>query len=220
MTFWMFCTHQCRGTGMMRRAFFFLYLVLAAVPAHASAIFTLGNNPQPGEENILFSGGTGTAISGVTASSSVTVNFSSTTDTLIASAAGSPSQITADDGLLNRVAISVPSGTFGDLIFNPVISVGGPAGGTLTVTAATNDGVFSFEYTLGSGNNFLTITTAGGERLSSVALSAPDGFNTLSQVRISDVNGGAVVPEPASLCLFGLGLSGIGARRWRRHKQS
>ena len=47
-------------------------------------IFTLGNNPQPGEENILLnSGDVGSPIFGLTNQTNLPVSFSSTTDTLL-----------------------------------------------------------------------------------------------------------------------------------------
>jgi hypothetical protein len=58
--------------------------LLASAPAHATVIFTLGNNPQPVEENILLnSGDVGSPIFGLTNQTNLPVSFSSTTDTLL-----------------------------------------------------------------------------------------------------------------------------------------
>ena len=74
-------------------------LVLMA-SAYADAVFTLGNNPQPNEENVLFNSPmTGTTIKGLTNRSDTPIQFSSTTDTLRAS--GGQSDIDAMDGLIN-----------------------------------------------------------------------------------------------------------------------
>src|SRR4051794_11292420 len=139
-------------------------------PSQANIIFTLGNNPQPGEENVLLNKGTtGNTVFGETNKSGTTVQFTSTQT--LAEPANGQARIEATDGStqigLTNVTISVPGGTYGDLIFNPSITgTVGTAGGTLTVSVTDNFGTVSpFTYTLGNGNNFLTITTSGGESI-------------------------------------------------------
>ncbi len=70
----------------MKLGSFLSFAVLAAafsLPASAGVVFMLGNNPQPGEENVLLNNGTtGTTVFGTTNQSSITVQFTSTTDTL------------------------------------------------------------------------------------------------------------------------------------------
>src|SRR4051812_15240183 len=104
-----------------------LAFALAPLSAHATVVFTDGNNPQqPGEENVLYgSSQTGSLITGVTNQSHTTVDFSSTTDTLVTTANGQ-ANLTAQDGLINQVTISVPGSTFGDLIINPFLGTGNP----------------------------------------------------------------------------------------------
>jgi hypothetical protein len=47
--------------------------------AHADIIFTIGNHPQPSEENVLLNNGTtGNQVTGVTNTTSKVVDFSST----------------------------------------------------------------------------------------------------------------------------------------------
>jgi hypothetical protein len=152
-----------------------LFLVWSSA-AHATAIFEFGNHPQqPGEENILFQGGeTGMVVTGITNQSHLAVQFSSSTDSLVETAAGQ-ANLTAQDGLLNTITISVPNGSFTDLIFNPHCPTPSPEGcGSATVTAVTNDGTFLFTYPggLGNGENFLTILAINGETLSSVTIDA------------------------------------------------
>src|SRR3954453_12317762 len=56
-------------------------LILFLVPGlcEANAIFTPGNNPQPGEENVLLNNGTtGNTVQGTTNQTATVVNFSST----------------------------------------------------------------------------------------------------------------------------------------------
>jgi len=159
-------------------------LVLIA-SAYGDAIFELGNHPQPNEENILFhTAQMGTTIDGFTNQSDTLVQFSSTTDTLVGS--GGQSDVDAMDGLINNITVTVPGHTFLDLIFNPFKPA---SANDLVVTAVTNDGTFTFTYGDTHGNNFLTITTIGGETISSVTIDSASGFQDLKQPRISGISG-------------------------------
>src|SRR5262245_8041076 len=122
--------------------------------AQAGIIFQTGNNPQPGEENILLNDGdTGTTVSGVTNQSGLIVDFSSTTDTLVVPSGGQ-ARIEAEDGLVNNITITVPPvplGSFNDFIVNPF-----NGSGTATLTAIANEPgggtqTFTFTYQLGNG---------------------------------------------------------------------
>jgi hypothetical protein len=191
--------------------------MLWSATASADVVFTLGNNPQPGEENVLLTAGaTGASIFGLTNSSATSVKFSSTTDTLIVPIA-TPGQITAIDDILSNLSVSVPGGSFQDLIIDPRSS-----GGTLDITVLANElgggtATSTFSYTLTGGTNFLTITAINGETLSKVSLDASGGFLNLQAPRISGV-ATATVPEPTSLILVSLGAAGIAALARRRAK--
>lgn len=179
-----------------------LFLIASA---YADAVFTLGNHHQTGEENILFhTDQMGATIDGFTDRSDTMVQFSSTTDTLIGS--GGQSDVDAADGAINNITISVPGHTFLDLIINPFKP---GTDGDLIVTVLTNTGPFHFTYGDTHGNNFLTITTIGGEVIDSVTINSVNGFLDLKQPRISGISGVTLVPEPSSILLLGSGLLGI-----------
>jgi hypothetical protein len=200
--------------------------MLAPSPARAQVVFTLGNNPQPGEENVLLNNANqfGTTIFGTTQQSDIQVQFSSTLNldeppngqARVEAVSGGPGS--SPVGLTN-VTISAPGFSFGDLIFNPDITgTIGTKGGNAHITAVATDGTFTFDYTLGNGNNFLTLTTSGGELMSSVSISysLPDGFTDLRQVRISGLTA-AAVPEPGTLLgACALTLVGLGYTWYRR----
>jgi hypothetical protein len=193
---------------------FAILIACSATAARADSVtFTPGNNPQSDEENILLnSGATGTTVFGLTNQTLLQVAFSSTTDMLVEPSSGQ-ARVEALDALVNNITISVPNGTFHDIILNPFFG-----SGTATVTVLTaNNQTFTFSYSLANGENFLTIVADQGTSISSVTVSAPGGFTDLRQPRIS----GAVanVPEPATLLLFGFGLLGTASvLRRRRHR--
>ena len=114
-------------------------LSFASSTASASVMFIPGNNPQPGEQNVLFITGTGTTVSGMTNMSNTLVNFSSSTgQTLITNSSGQAKITTEDNGgLITSINVSSPGNTFTDFIGNPEHS------GAFTVTVKTNDGTFT-----------------------------------------------------------------------------
>jgi hypothetical protein len=184
-----------------------------ALQARAVTVtFTIGNHPQANEENILLNTGTsGSTVTGVTNTSGLTVNFSSTTDTLSEPSQGQ-ARVEALDGLLNNVTISVPGGSFTDLILNPFdgpVTGHPPVGSNATVTVAAGGG--TFVYALANGQNFLTIVATSGV-IGSVTIDAPAGFADLRQPRIS---GAAVVPLPAAAWSGLVLLGGLAAAKWK-----
>ena len=174
---------------------------------------SLGNHPQPNEQNILF-GSTqmGATVFGSTNFTDTTVQFSSTTDGLMVTSSGQ-ARVTAVDGLINDITTTIPGSAF--VILNPFKPA---VNSDLTVTVTMNDSsVFTFgPYGSINGNNFLTITTSGGELISGVTIDSTGGFQDLRQPRIS-ASAVSPVPESSSLLLFlfGSGVLGLGVL-WRK----
>ena len=184
-----------------------------AQSAQATIIFTPGNHPQPGEMNILFGAAeTGSTITGQ--AGGIDVQFASlTAQTLHQNAAGQAQITNNAGGILTSIAITVPGHTFQDFILN-LQGLSGNASVSVTDNLS-NVASFTLAAGPGGGANFLTITTAPGELITDISISAANGFDNFKQPRISGISGGSV-PEPASLALLGSAL--LGYRLFRRQK--
>jgi hypothetical protein len=197
-----------------------LSVVISITPvlAHATISFELGNNPQPDEENVLLNtGAVGSIVVGTTNQTGIDVNFSSTTDTLSAPSNGQ-ARVEAEDGAVNNITVSVPGGTYIDLIVNPF---NGEGDATITVIANEPGGgqtTNTFLYTLGNGQNFVTIVASGGETIASTTIDAPGGFADLRQPRISGAELPGRVPEPGIALLLGSALGAVALYRGRTRR--
>jgi hypothetical protein len=188
-----------------------------SLPAHATVTFTPGNHPQPDEDNILLMDmTTGSPVTGVTNMGGITVDFSSTTDSLTEPNSGQ-ARVGSTDGAVNDLNIFVPGGDYTDLIINPFLD--DSPDGSATVDVTTNMGLSTFTYDLSNGSNFLTIVASGGEKITNTEITSDSGFGDLRQPRISGAEIGTtpVVPEPCTLALLGSGmLPLIGTLRRRK----
>src|SRR4051812_8636287 len=202
------------------------FLLLAALTfllpslSWATITFTVGNNPQPGEENVLLSSGaTGNSVQGATNQTHFGVNFIST-QTITEPSSGQ-ARIEATNGsqiALTNVAFSLAGGgTFTDAIFNMFIGgTIGTSGANATITVNGSMGTSMFTQPIGNGQNFLTVLATGGETINSVGISYATGLTDLRQVRISGAANGIVVAVPetgATVAFLGLGLAGLGIFR-------
>jgi hypothetical protein len=114
--------------------------------ARAEVVFTLGNNPQPNENNIFFAAPeTGTTINGqVSQQNPIDVVFSTLTGQTLYQNAQGQADIQAEPNpgttLLTSLHIEVPGYTFQDFIMNPLNGIG-----DATVTAHAADGTFNYD---------------------------------------------------------------------------
>jgi hypothetical protein len=179
----------------------------------ADLSITLGNNPQPGEENVLLNTGTtGNTVTGTLNQSGLLVNFTSTQ--VLSEPANGQAKIEATNNgsqvPVTDVSFSLANGTFTDAIFNPFIGgiIGSPGDVTITVLgkdAMANPETLTETFSLKNGQNFLTVLALNGEVIDSISLSAITGFGftDLRQVRISGATVPSVPESGTTLSLLG-----------------
>ena len=189
----------------------------AVAPAYADVTFLLGNNPQPGEENILFGAKeTGTTITGATNQSNVPVIFTST-DTLLQNAQGQANITNNAGGNLTDITVTTPGYTFTDFIVDLNKAGTSRSPNPIDVSVLASDGTFTFTVPGGPGSNFLTILATNNETMSSVSFTSDGGWEDFKQPRISGV---AAVPEPSTWGMMALGFAALAFAGYRSRKGS
>jgi hypothetical protein len=208
-------------------------LVLIA-SAHANAIFTLNGNAS---NSVNVTGFTSidsmTLMARTSNAAAIPIRFTSTVN-LAASGSGAGVAITAETGNIPSITISSPGFTFSQLEFNPE-TLDAASVGKLMISVLMSNGLTFQCPGLGctltsygnnrNGNNRMLVSTAGGERILNVTITATagTGFMDLKQVRFDGGTGGfepAPVPEPGTLegLLLGMGVIGLAEMGRRKLK--
>jgi hypothetical protein len=194
--------------------------LLTAATAHATIIFSTGNNPLTGSENVLFNEpglahGPDTAVGGITQSGSF-VLFQTTTGQIETPSAGQARVSSTSANGFTNLTISTPGQTFTGIVFN----LDAVSSGNSTISVAPEGATNQFALS-SSGQNFLTIQAINNELMSSVTISSLVGISDISQVRLTGLTSApAAIPEPATLSLVGVSLVGLGMLRRRIKNRS
>jgi hypothetical protein len=179
-----------------------ILLSLAASSAGANIMFS--PTPSGTGNNVVFNlqppDQMGTTIFGnINDANNTLVQFTST-QVLTTPSTGQARIESVPANILNNLQTTIPGFFFGQAVFN----LDATANGSATINAFDQSGsLFSFSLPLsGSGQNFFTLTTAGGELISRVAFTSTVGLADVAQVRFGEL---AAVPGP----IAGAGLPGL-----------
>ncbi len=187
-------------------------LATLAVPASATITFNPNQGAIQPEENVVFQAGNdvdGQTVFGVTNNTNTTVQFSTLTGQTLTTPSQGQARIEAVDGSLTSlmIALGAPNMTFDSIEFNLF-----DADPETTVTIVGMDQFgqeFTYNSTLGNGQNFFIGFTDDTQSISSVSFTTTGGgVADIRQIRIGGISMSSAVPEPATWAMM---LSGFGA---------
>ena len=195
-------------------------IILSLAATSAGAVIMFSPTPSGTGNDVVFNqqppDQTGTTVFGNINVTDTLVQFTST-QVLTTPSQGQARIESVPVNTLNNLSTTIPGFEFSQAVFN----LDATANGSASISAFDQFGtLFSFSLPLsGGGQNFFTLTTAGGELISRVAFTTTVGLNDVSQVRfgsLSAVPGPIVGAGVPGLILVGGGLLALARGRRKR----
>jgi hypothetical protein len=178
--------------------------LLSFVATSAGAVIMLDPTPSGTGNNVQFNDQLPnqmgmTVFGNINDPNDTLVRFTST-QILITPSQGQARIESVPDGILNNLTTTIPGFFFDQAVFN----LDATANGSASISAFDQFGM-QFNFTLplsGSGQNFFTLNTAGGELISRVSFTTTVGLDDVEQIRFGNLT---AVPGP----IAGAGLPGL-----------
>src|SRR5262249_18116352 len=189
-----------RGIPMKMLPRLLASVLLSLVATSANAVIMFSPTPSGTGNNVVFNqqppDQTGTTVFGNINVTDMLVRFTSS-QVLTTPSQGQARIESVPVNTLNNLQTTIPGFFFSEAVFN----LDATANGSANISAFDQSGtLFSFVLPLsGSGQNFFTLTTAGGEEISRVAFTSTVGLADVAQIRF-----GGLTPVPGPIVSAGL----------------